>query len=146
MRSWLILLLLMAWPLASAAEQDADDAHAVRLPGNLEIKPEGGAVAMPYPSAPGMVEVDSVLAGLRLSTGVNEPVRMFGTVGGLHAEDESGSTWWLLSQPVDDVGWYWSVGVELEARPLARVGLQFVRYDVDLMRVDSYQMSIRFDL
>lgn len=51
-----------------------------------------------------------------------------------------------LDDPSDETGWAWGVGAEYEVMPRLSLGVAFNQYDVDLVEIDSYQLTLRVDL
>lgn len=115
------------------------------LPPILPLPPEpplGGFVLRPQQAS---LDVEAWLFGLRGTHDLNERFRIFGRLGGLRAsfdvDGDFGERFELLT-PSDENGWFWGVGVQYRLMPRLLVGVGYTQYDVDLQKLDSYQLSI----
>jgi hypothetical protein len=110
-----------------------------------------GPIAQPLQPIRSQLELDSKawLLGAKVEHAVTDRMNVYARAAALRASfhlDSSYPAFLEIQEPSDETGWAWGVGVDYEIFPRISAGVAFSQYDVKLQKLDSYQLTLAFDL
>ena len=96
-----------------------------------------------------VLDANAWLLGARVEHAVTDRMDVYLRGAALRASfdlDSSYPAFLDVHEPPSRTGWAWGVGAEYEIFPRVSAGNAFNQYDVKLQKLDSYQLTLAFDL
>ena len=116
----------------------------------VPIAPSPGAALQPALTATRIsLDADAWIAGIEVGHALAERVHVYARAAALRASFDVDGTFppsFEIHEPSNRTGWTWGAGIECQIVPRLSVGAAFTQYDVDLHKLDSYQLTLGVDL